>query len=243
MEVNKEQVLEWLGDLFDPVNEMRHKMNIVAGAILNGSNAVTGISQYGGYSSAIAYINVPAEFLTNLLRGADSLLASGTSLSLATEINTISDALKNPNIDGIPIHATQEKENTEVQVARIMMIDQAAQNKQQIVDNAVPQLKTWQITGHLVSNPYTDSGLVIKPSLILQRSILQDYADSRRPVLFKTHDNRFFWVLIEKFESGYNTNYLNALDVSIQLVEFKVMSVVTETVAKQLSKFVEKIER
>lgn len=222
----------WLNMLNTTAGLYLHKANIVLGAILNGSNAVTGVYQQGGYSSFIESkiifgINVAEDVLEVI---ASFGLASEPSVknAIVREINAIADELKNPNIDGVPIHATQEVEASDITVAKKVMIDEVGSNKLQLMDNAVPQLRTWKIRGHIASSPITDDGLIIKPSLIAQRAILQAYADARRPVLFKTHDNRFFKVLIEHFETGYNVNYLNALDVSIDLVEFRALSINTQ---------------
>lgn len=222
----------WLNMLSTTKGLYLHKANIVLGAILNGSNAVTGVYQQGGYSSFIESkiifgINVAEDVLEAI--GSFGLTSiPSVKNAIVQEINAIADELKNPNIDGVPIHATQEVEASDITVAKKVMIDEVGSNKLQLMDNAVPQLRTWKIRGHIASSPITDDGLIIKPSLIAQRAILQAYADARRPVLFKTHDNRFFKVLIEHFETGYNVNYLNALDVSIDLVEFRALSINTQ---------------
>ena len=237
MDAEESKVSAWLQSLYEPKGTVLHAANIVQSAVFNGSSAVTDIYRHGTAGMLSEYvisgINIAEDFFVgNYLGGIDVVNAK-----IAQAFNAIADMLKDPNIDGIPIHATQEREVTDVTVSKNVVIETDASFRKEVVDNAVPQLRTWSITGHLMANPrlsIADRMLVIKPSMLLQKQILQYYADSRRPVLYKTHDNIFHKVLISHFESGYNTNYLNAIDVNITLVEFATLEVSSEQSDVQL---------
>lgn len=221
-------VSEWLNTVM--LNEVAHKSLITLGQYLLGTSAVTGVQRfkfgddvpYKIKSGIIAGINVANDYLSTPVGGS---VRNGAVFQAA---NRLLETMQDPNIEGIPIHATQEMEVTEVEVSKNVVIDTVASNKTEVVDNAVPALRQWTLRGHLVANARLselDNHLIIKPGLVAQKAILQLFADSRRPVMYKTHDNRFFRVLISHFSSGYNTSYLNGLDVELTLTEFRTLNI------------------
>ena len=215
----KAKIKTWLSTVVN--NPPIHQAAIVLGAVCNGTNTVTNIHRFGrladGMSNVVAILGAINTFdLTDL------------APQTAAALNEICDELKNPNIEGIPIHAEAEMETSTNDVAQKLFIKDSSVNKEYRMDNTVPKPKTWTIRGYLMSNPYAvplESRLIIKPSLIAQRALLQWFMDSRKPVWYKTHDNRFYKVLITQFESQYTTQSLNSLSVSISLTEFKVLEV------------------
>lgn len=222
------KVNSWLQNVAN--NPPIHQAAIVLGALLNGTNAVTNQHRFGkigaAMTSVVAFLGSATSFITN----AGGLMTSFND-TVARELNAVLDELKNPNIEGIPIHADQELENSSSDVNQKMYIRESADNKDYRIDNTVPKLRTWTVRGYLMSNPYIiplESKLVIKPSLIAQRELLQWFKDSRKPVWFKTHDNRFFKVLINMIESQYSVQSLNSLSVNLQLTEFKALEVDSE---------------
>lgn len=218
----KEKARLWLKTVYS--SPLAHKAAIVLGATLNGTNAVTGIHRFGKLSQGISSIVAGIGSIAGeLLQGVGNANIGG--LSIYEEINGVMDELKNPNLGGVPIHADSEIESTDIDVATQLYINEAASNKQYVMDNAAPKPRTWQIKGYIMSNPNLDTGLIIKPSLIAQRKILQYYADLRKPIVYKTHDCRFFTVLISHFDSSYVPNALNGLQVNLNLVEFKVLEI------------------
>lgn len=219
------QVHAWLEKLY--ANFPVHQTAIVVGALLNGTNAVTQQHRFGKLGSLaqqmVALIGSAGNFVANA-----GGLTSGLNSIATRELNAVADELKNPNIEGIPIHADTELETSDVDVSQKLLIYEVDSNKDYRVDSSVPRPRTWNIKGYLMSNANIvplESKLVIKPSLIAQRELLQWFVDSRKPVLYKTHDNRFYSCLITRFESQYSTQALNALAVNISLQEFKVMKV------------------
>lgn len=216
-------VYNWLKSLMS--KPAAHVLNITLGALLNGTNAVTGIHSIKG--------NI-GDFRNSIVAGigavGDVLGTAATAGLLNQEsidaINAIADELKNPNLAGIPIHADSEKESQDITVAKNLYIRESSAQKEFVVDNTVPQLRTWRVSGYLLSNPsvypYVAS-LLIKPDLMLQRNKLQQYIDSRLPILFKTHDNRFYKVLISHMDTEYTIQGTNALKIDLTLTEFRVL--------------------
>lgn len=208
------------------------------GAALYGTNAATGIRIYGssGLSEQLQKsMSWVGNSLTNLFGAAGAAVGAATGSNagnmsnvlteLAKAANAIADELKDPNVGGIPIHAEQEVCSQDVVVGKqLVIVNDENGGKDSVMDNAVPQLKTWSVTGYLTSNPYVTplaGSLVIKPDLIAQRMLLQQYADSRMPVVFKTHDNLFYRVLITHMDTAYTAQANNALRINLQLTEFK----------------------
>lgn len=216
-------VNEWLRSLMS--KPAAHVLNITLGALLNGTNAVTGVHSIKGSigdfrNSIVAGIGAVGEDLITI-----STLGTLNRESIEA-INAIADELKNPNLAGIPIHADTERESQDITVAKNLYIRESSARKEFVIDNTVPQLRTWRVSGYLLSNPsiypYVAS-MLIKPDLMLQRLKLQDYIDSRLPVLFKTHDNRFYKVLISHMDTEYTIQGTNALKIDLTLTEFRVL--------------------
>lgn len=216
-------VNEWLRSLMS--KPAAHVLNITLGALLNGTNAVTGVHSIKGSigdfrNSIVAGIGAVGEDLTTF-----STLGTLNRKSIEA-INAIADELKNPNLAGIPIHADTERESQDITVAKNLYIRESSARKEFVIDNTVPQLRTWRVSGYLLSNPSIypiAASLLIKPDLMLQRLKLQDYIDSRLPVLFKTHDNRFYKVLISHMDTEYTIQGTNALKIDLTLTEFRVL--------------------
>lgn len=209
-----------------------HKAQITLGGMLLGTNASTGIHK-GGVAGTVSDkvlfgINIPLKFTNSLL----------TDSSFTNQINSLMDELKDPNIEGIPIKATKEEESTNVTVSKQLLIDEVAANKRQVVDSAMPELREWNIQGYITTSGLLnalDGSLIIKPGLIAQRTLLQTFADSRRPVWYKTHDNRFYKVLITEFSTAYDPKYLNGIECNIRLTEFKTLSVDSDVLSVIIS--------
>ena len=216
-------VNEWLRSLMS--KPAAHVLNITLGALLNGTNAVTGVHSIKGSigdfrNSIVAGIGAVGEDLTTMVT------LGRLNRESIEAINAIADELKNPNLAGIPIHADTERESQDITVAKNLYIRESSARKEFVIDNTVPQLRTWRVSGYLLSNPsiYPYAALMlIKPDLMLQRLKLQDYIDSRLPVLFKTHDNRFYKVLISHMDTEYTIQGTNALKIDLTLTEFRVL--------------------
>lgn len=227
----KAKVKAWLSSVF--VADTLHKANIVLGGVLNGTNSVTNVHRFEGSSAItsaiVAGISIGANLLSTLTRAS---VGSETLAATIRESNGLLDELKNPNIEGIPIHANAESESCDLQVNQQLVINQASMSREYHTDNAAVQPKQWTIKGYLMSNPNyspVETGLIVKPGLLVQRRLLQLFVDSRMPVWFKTHDNRFYKVLISHFDTSYIPDSLNALAITVNLVEYNAMSVTAST--------------
>lgn len=211
-----------------------HWATIIAGGTLLGTNSVTGVRRFvGSWGQSSVGQGLEGSILTlgigDLI---DAIGGSGSSLNImkqtANVLNAVADELKDPNIEGIPIHAESESVSRDVEVNKQIVIVQDGNSAQKdiVVDNAVPQLRQWQLRGYVVAPPIgIETFLVIKPTLMLQRKMLDWYAASRKPVWFKTHDNEFHKVLISHIDFAYDVRSLNALLVNVTLTEFKVMKI------------------
>lgn len=220
------KVKSWLSSVY--MSPTAHKVNIHLGALLNGTNAVTGVHRFGNIGSflqsAIAVVGLPSNAISSLLQIS----------SISSEMNAILDELKNPNIGGIPIHAESESESQDGDVQQQLLIKASEQGggKSYNTDNVVLKPKTWQLKGYLMATKGAlDTSLIIKPSLLLQRKMLQLYMESRMPVVFKTHDNRYFTALISHMDTSYVVQALNALQINLTLTEFNALSVESEDIS------------
>lgn len=230
----KEKLTEWLNTLY--TSDSLHKSVIVLGSLLEGTSAITKVNRYGKNSvtaKVVQSVLSVASIVANSIELLNTVATGGLATStIYNELNYLCDELKDPNIEGIPIHAEKEIENSDADVAQNLLINQSAGNKEYAVDNVVPKLRTWSIQGYIASNPFLnplDANLVIKPGLLVQRQLLQYFKDSRKPVLFKTHDNRFFKTLIKHFDTSYVVQSTNALQTTIQLIEFKSLALGEDT--------------
>ena len=136
------EVERWLTNLANQWNE--HKTAIVLGSLLNGTNSVAGIHRFGKLGSLaqsmIALIGAAGDFVVNM-----GGLTAGLNDAVAREINAIADELKNPNIEGIPIHADSEVDLSEVDVSTKLLVNEVDSNKDYRVDSSCPKLKSWSI--------------------------------------------------------------------------------------------------
>lgn len=157
----------------------------------------------------------------------------GVSISpeAAAVINKMYEYIRDPNLDGIVIHAESESGGREVDTSQriVLSLDNdsssATMKKQYIVDNAVPRLRTWKISGYLVTSSILLRSLTVKDDLILKLLLLDSYSKSRLPILYKSSDMRFHKVLITQYEYEYDPKATNAVHVDIQLQEYKTVKV------------------
>lgn len=146
-------------------------------------------------------------------------------------INKMYEYVRDPNIDGIVIHAESETGGRDIDTSQRIVLSvenddkDSTTKKQYIVDNAVPKLRTWEINGYLITSSILLRGLTVKDDLILKLSILDSYSKSRLPVLFKSCDMRFQKVLITHYDYEYDPKATNAVHIKVQLQEYKTVDV------------------
>lgn len=228
----KQKARQWLASVWS--NVKIHHAKVISGAYIAGTNAVTGITRfnYGGAGTTGGFIagmlGIGSNPLLDVLKSGANMLNPLRMQSLSKAINAYLDLMKDPNIEGIPIHATKEIEKDAVEIGKQVVIVQDSSDKQVVVDNVVPQLRVWQVQGFLMAIPNPlDNYLIIKPSLIVQKRTLLYYRDSQRPVWFKTHDGEYVLCLIEDLTFAYDEKALNACQIDVTLVEFQVLKTAT----------------
>lgn len=181
-------------------------------------------------------------------------LTQNTSLSIpanritqkAAEIlNTAYKYVLQPNVGGVTIFAESEKQQRQADVSERMVLsvfnddtdntnntNNTKMSKAYTIDNNVPHLRIWTISGHIVSSDVLSQKLIIKPDIMTKVMLLDSIMTSRLPVLYKTHDCRFYKVIISDYSYEYEPRSNNAVHVDITLKEFKTMSVTGKTVNK-----------
>lgn len=226
--------VDWLTSVTDA--PALHKLKIAGGAYSLGTNAVTHVHPFinnigMGNSVLQTVVGVglgvgASEVLNSLISVTTGGLGGSTLIGskIFQGMNAILDELKNPNVEGIPIHAVKETIMQDVEVGENIVIVQSSENKKAVVDNVVPKLRRISLAGYLMANNASgiDQWLLVKPSLMTQKRILRYYAESRKPVWLKTSDNEFIMCLITHLETARTEKALNAVEISMELQEFKV---------------------
>lgn len=140
------------------------------------------------------------------------------------EFKNIVNYLNQPSLCYVPIMATSLRMHRTVDIGTTMLITQTSQSKEYITDNAAPRPRVWSVKGFIESlAPLQEQGLVIKPSVQVQQSILDSAADSRQPVKFKTDTGEVVDVLIQNLEIGATEKGQNVRTVEFTVQEVKVL--------------------
>lgn len=156
----------------------------------------------------------------------------------ADAINKMYEYIKEPNISGIVIHAESEDFSREVETSEKLVLSvegnssEDTTRKKYVVDNAVPKLREWNISGYLITSSIMARELIIKDDLILKSMVLDSYAKSRLPVLYKTSDCRFYKVLISHYKCSYDPKATNAMKIDISLREYQTANVTGSNTSK-----------
>ena len=139
----------------------------------------------------------------------------------AKEFQMMSEGiLMMPNIGGIPISTQAVDSEREIVISEQQLIVQDGGKKQYWTDNAVPKLRTWNMTGYITPALMSDQMFAIKPSLDMQCKFLDICAMSRKPILFKDDRGKFHFVQITHYKTHTDATYANAVQVQISLKEF-----------------------
>ena len=150
----------------------------------------------------------------------------GITAATAELVNSVTDVFNDPNIEGIPIKAETQRVSRDVDVSMQMLVAQeekGAGGKQWVTDNAAPRPRVWQVRGYLQSlSNLMDGYFVVRPTLLLQLALLDNFAASRRPVWFKAHYSLFYQVLIEHFDYEFDPKTQNSVLVNLTLCEYAV---------------------
>lgn len=146
-----------------------------------------------------------------------------------------------PNIGGITISPTVERQGRSVDNSENMIITQRDKSsitealQEYVSDNSAPHPRTWHIEGYLTASvPIVDQTMgIIKPTLILQQALLDAYAQARKPVLFRSGLCQMpTQVMIDDYSIERQTEGNQAYSISIDLREWVVYDIPI-TIAKQ----------
>ena len=136
-------------------------------------------------------------------------------------LDDINKALQTPNIEGISIYAARTTIGREVEVSSTPVLQQSLSARKYVSDSATPMPRTFSISGYIQSmQPGLDYGTTIRPSIVAQAKYLDSCAASRCPVWYNDDYNRFFLVLITRFNEEHDPIVTNVLKVDIEMTEY-----------------------
>lgn len=142
----------------------------------------------------------------------------------AEGLNSVVSALSQPSLCFVPIQSESLSVRRTVDTGTTMLISQVNQTKDFLTDNSAPHPRVWNGTGYITSLvPYTENGLLIKPSLQTQMAILDAASDSRQPVKFKTDMGEIVDVLVQDLQISSTTKGPGVKQVTYTVQEVKVL--------------------
>lgn len=165
-----------------------------------------------GASSALSSIagnNTVASFFTGI---------ASTSLNeLAQAIKAFSTQVV---LNGIPILTESVKLVHSVDIPSTMVIDETTRNKNFVTDNTAPRPRVWTVSGYLTSlAPSIESYMIIKPTILLQRKILELAINSRDKVKIKLNTGEIIDVYIQQLSIEDNAKAMNASIINVTVSE------------------------
>lgn len=171
------------------------------------------------------------DWLSKLTAAGANLAAVAGSKTLATligvdsgQLKTVLDALNQPTLCFIPILSEKLTVRRSADIGTTMLISQTDQTKEYITDNAAPRPRVWTGTGFISSlAPEVENGLWLKPSLLVQQSILEAAADSRQPVKFKTDTGEVVDVLISDLQITSTPKGAGYREITYAVQEVKIL--------------------
>ena len=109
------------------------------------------------------------------------------------------EALSNPSLCYVPIYSSEFQRERVAEISTSMIMSQAEGKKQFVTDNVAPHPRVWTMTGYLRSLiPYLERTLLFKPTILLQKFVLDQAMISGEPVPFKTNEGEIVDVLISR---------------------------------------------
>lgn len=171
------------------------------------------------------------DWMSKLTVAGANLAAVAGSKTLATLIGldsgalkTILDSLNQPTLCFVPIQSEKLTVRRTADIGTTMLISQTNQTKEYITDNAAPRPRTWSGNGYISSLvPDVENGLWLKPSLLVQQSILEAAADSRQPVKFKTDTGEVVDVLVADLQITSTPKGAGYREVTYTVQEVKIL--------------------
>lgn len=150
--------------------------------------------------------------------------------------NDILQTLSSPTLCYVPISCDSLEENNEADVANTMIIAQNTGLKSYMTDNVAPKPRTWDIHGYITALvPIIEDYLLVKPTLLTQRLLLNNAFKSRDTVPFKTDTGEILDVVIVRLKMKSLANAQNAYEVTATVQEVDVLDTSTIATALNLS--------
>lgn len=150
--------------------------------------------------------------------------------------NDILQTLSSPTLCYVPISCDSLEENNEADVANTMIIAQNTGLKSYMTDNVAPKPRTWDIHGYITALvPIIEDYLLVKPTLLTQRLLLNNAFKSRDTVPFKTDTGEILDVVIVRLKMKSLANAQNAYEVTATVQEVDVLDTSTTATALSLS--------
>lgn len=150
--------------------------------------------------------------------------------------NDILQTLSSPTLCYVPISCDSLEENNEADVANTMIIAQNTGLKSYMTDNVAPKPRTWDIHGYITALvPIIEDYLLVKPTLLTQRLLLNNAFKSRDTVPFKTDTGEILDVVIVRLKMKSLSNAQNAYEITATVQEVDVLDTSTTATALNLS--------
>lgn len=146
------------------------------------------------------------------------------------------------NIEGIPIKTSKLTCDRELDVSTAPVISQATSTRDQVMINATPKARVFELTGYLTPYSAIDQIYLIKPTLLMQIDFLDAVMQTRRPVWFKDDKNRFFKCQLTSFHYEHSPDATTAIPVTMKLQEFIAIETTAYGTGK-LAQFIGKVRQ
>lgn len=165
-----------------------------------------------------------------------SAIAIGTLASMKEGGNitiALMEALANPTVCYVPIYCESYSVARESEISMSMVMTQSSGEKQFVSDNNAPHPRVWTMTGYLRSLiPYLENFIYFKPTILLQKSILDQAMLSRKTVPLKTKDGEIVEVLIKSLTLTDEPRAQNTVQVSMTVQELPYLESIEGTLSE-----------
>lgn len=170
-----------------------------------------------------------------------TIIGSLSALSSAGSVGmqVLREILSTPQLNYIPIYTPTLKCTREAVISTSMVMSQVTGKKSFVTDNSAPGPRTWSLTGYLRSLiPQLESNMIVYPTILLQKSVLDMSMTGGEPVVFRTKDGEFVDVLIRSLTIEDEQQGENSAKITVTVQEvpyltalFGALADVTEPVA------------
>lgn len=134
------------------------------------------------------------------------------------------EALSNPSLCFVPIYCDSFAQERVSEISTSMVMAQAEGKKQFVTDNSAPHPRVWTMSGYLRSLiPYLERTLLFKPTILLQKTILDQAQISNEAIPFKTKDGEIVDVLISRLKMTDTPQSQSSVKIDVTVQEIPYM--------------------